>query len=81
MLFSQQSLSHSMHMVGQMAWAAWLSQPIPDVEESPFPGFVLPNDTNNSQSVLGVKPGDSGVFIGYQVDAFNSTWVMEHFVA
>ena len=32
-------------------------------------------------SVVGVKPNDSGVGIGFQVDEFTWTWSMEHFVA
>ena len=32
-------------------------------------------------SVMGVKPGDSGVVIGYQVDEFTCTWSAEQFVA
>ena len=35
----------------------------------------------NSESVVGMKPGDSGVVIGYQVDDFIHTWLAEHFVA
>ena len=34
----------------------------------------------NLESVMGVKPGDSGVMIGYQVDEFIITWSAEHFV-
>ena len=33
------------------------------------------------KSVMGVKPGDSGVVIGYQVDKFTCTWSAEQFVA
>ena len=32
-------------------------------------------------SVMAVKPGDSGVVIGYQVDEFTGTWSAEQFVA
>ena len=35
----------------------------------------------NSKSVMGIKPGDSGVAIGYQVDEFSHTWSSEWFVA
>ena len=35
----------------------------------------------DSESVMGVKPGDSGVVIRYQVDEFTHTWSAEHFVA
>ena len=34
-----------------------------------------------SESVLGIKPGDSGVVIWYQVDEFTHTWSAEQFVA
>ena len=35
----------------------------------------------NSESVVSIKPGDSGVVIGYQVDEFSHTLSVEHFVA
>ena len=35
----------------------------------------------NSASVMGIKLGDSGVVIGYQVDEFTCTWSAEQFVA
>ena len=34
-----------------------------------------------SESAVGIKPGDSGVVIGYQVDEFTHTWSGEWFVA
>ena len=34
----------------------------------------------NSESVMGIKPGDSGVVIGYQVDEFTHTWSAEQFM-
>ena len=34
-----------------------------------------------TQSVLGVKPGDSGVVIGYQVDELSDICLGEHFIA
>ena len=37
--------------------------------------------TVNSESVVGIKPGNSGVVIGYQVDEFINTWSAEQFVA
>ena len=46
-----------------------------------FPGFVPPNDTVNSKSVMGDKPADSDVMIGYQVDKCTPTWLTECFVA
>ena len=39
-------------------------------ERSPFPCCVPCNYRVNSESVVGVKPGDSGVVIGCQVDEF-----------
>ena len=50
-------------------------------EGSSFSGLVPTNDIVNSKSVLGMKPGDSGVVIGYMVDEFTCTWSAEHFVA
>ena len=35
----------------------------------------------DSESAMGIKPGDSGVVIGYQVDEFTHTWSAEQFVA
>ena len=46
-----------------------------------FPGLVPSNDTVNFESVVGIKPGDSGVVIGYQVDEFTHNWSAEPFVA
>ena len=33
------------------------------------------------ESAIGIKPGDSGVVIGHQVDKFTCTWSAEQFVA
>ena len=52
-----------------------------DGEGSSFPGLVPSDDTVNSDSVMGIKPGDSSVVIGYQVDEFTHTWSAEQFVA
>ena len=46
-------------------------------EESSLPGCVPPNDTVDSESVMVIKPGDSGVVIGYQVNEFTCTWLTE----
>ena len=54
--------------------------PLPSLhggEGSLFPGFVPPNGMVNSGSVVGVKHGDFGVMIGYQVDVFTHTWLVE----
>ena len=50
-------------------------------EGSSFPGLVPSDDGVDSNSVMGIKPGDSGVVIGYQVDKFTRTWSAEQFVA
>ena len=45
-------------------------------------GPLVPlDDTVNSKSVVGIKPGDSDVVIGYQLDNFSYTWVVEYIVA
>ena len=63
-----------------------MSHPIPlpslhGGEQSSFIGLVPSIDTFNSESVIGIKPGDSGVVIGYQVDEFTCTWSAEWFEA
>ena len=50
-------------------------------EEFSLPGFLPPNDTVNSKSVVGVTPGNSSVVTGFQVDEFTCIWLAEHFVA
>ena len=57
--------------------------PLPSLhggEGSSVPGLVTSDDMVNSESVMGIKPGDSGVVIGYQVDEFTHTWSAEQFV-
>ena len=49
-------------------------------EGSSFPGFVLPYDMVDSDSVMGMKPVDASVVIGYEVDEFTHTWLTYHFV-
>ena len=39
------------------------------------------DDAVSSESVMGIKPDDSGMVIGYQVDEFTCTWSAEWFVA
>ena len=78
MLLSQLYSSHSSNMVGILLGGLG-SPPIPlsslhGWEGYSFPGLVLPNDTVNSKTVLGMKPGDSIVVIVYQVDEFTHTW-------
>ena len=58
--------------------------PLPSLqggEASSFPGLVSSNDTVNSESVMGIKPGDSSVIIMYQVDEYTHTWCAEQFFA
>ena len=50
-------------------------------EGSSFLDLVPFNDMVNSEFLVGIKPGDSGVVIGYQVDEFTGTWSAEKFVA
>ena len=62
------------------------SHPIPlpslhEEEGSSFPGLVPSDDALSSESVMGIKPGDSSVVIGCQVDEFTYTWSAEQFVA
>ena len=52
-----------------------------DVEGYSFTGLVPSDKVGNSDSVMGIKPGDSSVVIGYQVDEFTHTWSAEQFVA
>ena len=57
--------------------------PLPSLhgeEGSSFPGLIQSDDMVNSESVLGIKSGDSGMLIGYQVDEFTHTWPAEWFV-
>ena len=74
-------------MVGHTALGAWqtVTQSIPpsqhDGEGFSFPGLVPSDDMVESEPVMGVKPGDPSVVIGYQVDEFTYTWSAEWFVA
>ena len=52
-----------------------------DGKGSSFPGLVPSDDMDNSESVMGIKPGDFGMVIVYQVDEFTHTWSAEQFVA
>ena len=49
-------------------------------EGSSFPGLVPTNDTVDPELAVGIKPGDSGMVIGYQVDEFTHTGSAEWFV-
>ena len=58
--------------------------PLPSLhgeEGSSVPGLVPSDDTVDSASVVGIKPGDSGMVIGYQVDEYTHTWSAEQFIA
>ena len=48
-------------------------------EGSSLPGCVPAHDTVNSEYIVHVKPGDSSVVNGYQVDEFTHTWSAECF--
>ena len=52
-----------------------------DGEGSSFPGLVPSDDMGDSESVMGIKLGDSSVVNGYGVDEFTPTWSAEWFVA
>ena len=58
--------------------------PLPSLhggEGSSFPGFGPSDDVVDSESAIGIKPGDSGVVIWCQVDEFTCTWSTGQFVA
>ena len=77
---TQSAVPQPSHLYG---WAyslgAWqrvtqsLCHPYMMGEGSSFPGLVPLDDMVNSKSVMGIKPGDSSVVIGYQVDEFTCT--------
>ena len=52
-----------------------------DEEGSSFPGLVLSDDSFDSESAMGVKPGYSVVVIGYQIDEFTCNWCEEWVVS
>ena len=84
---TQSSVPQPSHLYsGAYSLGAWQSHLISlpslhDGEGSSFPGLVPSDDTVDSESVMGIKPGDSSVVIGYQVDEFTCTWSAEQFVA
>ena len=78
--------SHSFYMVGHTALGAQQRHliPLPSLhggEGSSFQGYVPPDDTGNSKSVVGVKPHDSGVVIGYHIDEYTLIWSAGHSIA
>ena len=52
-----------------------------DGEGSLLPGLVPSDDVSESDSAMSIKPGDSGIVTGYQVDKFTCTWSAEQFGA
>ena len=86
MLLTQLPSSHSVNIMGHTALG--LQQfheiPLPSVygEDGPsLPGFVWHDDIVNSESVVGINPGDACVMTQYQVDEHTCIWLEEHFVA
>ena len=84
---TQSAVSQPSHVYGGAYSFVGLaeSHPIPPPslhggEGSSFPGLVPSDDTVNSESVMGIKPGDSSVVTGYQVDEFTCSWSAEWFV-
>ena len=67
--------------MGILADSHPIPQPFPSGREGSFFRFGSPNDMVNSESVVGMKPGDSNVVIWYQVDEFTRTFLAEHFAA
>ena len=58
--------------------------PLPSLhggEGSSVPGLVPFDDTVDPGSAMGIKAGDSGVGIVYEVDEYTCTWSAEQFVA
>ena len=41
--------------------------------KSTFPGLIPPDGMVNSKCEVGIKPGNSNVMIGYQIDEFTHT--------
>ena len=58
-------------------WSHLIPLPSIDGSEESFAGVLPSSDPVNSESVVGLKPGYSGIAIGYQVDNFTHTWSME----
>ena len=73
MLLIQLFPSHSICMVGHTHLGVWqrvtqsLYLPYMAGRDS-FPGCLLPSDTVHSESLVGIKSGDSGVVIEFQAD-------------
>ena len=77
---------HSICMVGNTALGAWQSHPIPlpslhGGKQSSFLGSPSSSDIVDSESVVGIKLGDSGLVIRYYLDEFNHICIDECFIA
>ena len=86
MLLSKLSYSYSNNMVWYTALGTQQSHPIPSPflnggEGSSFPDLAPPDDVLNTESVLDIQPGDSGVVIEHQGDEFTHTWSAQWFIA
>ena len=85
-LFSQLLYCHSVHMVVHTTLGAWQtvthSLHFPYLTGISFLSqvFFPPSDTVNSEAVFDIKPGDSSVFIWFQVEGFTHTWSAGYFV-
>ena len=69
---------------GAYSFGAWKHHLIPPPSQYGGEGSSLSicvPPTDNSASMVGIKPGDSGVVIGYQVDEFMLTGLAECCVA
>ena len=83
MLLIWLSSSHSSKMVGHTALGAQqrhlITLPYQNGKERLFfPGSAPPNDTGNSESVVGVESGDFPLVTRHQVDKFTCIWLVEH---
>ena len=87
LLLNQLSSSHSDYLFDGAYSLGGLAEshliPLPSLhgrEGSSFPSLVPSDDMVDSESAVDIKPGDSGVVIGYQFE-FTHTWSAEWFVA
>ena len=85
-LLIQLSPSHSIsdraYSLGGSAVSQLILPPFLHGREGSFPGYVPPNDmVGTPKYAVGVKPNNSGVMIGYQVDKFTHTWSVQYFIA
>ena len=85
---TQSAVPHPSHLYGGVYSLGGLIESHPiwlpslhDREGSSFPGLVPSDDMVYSEFVMGIKPNDSSVVIGFQVDEVTHTWSAEWFVA